>query len=129
MLMPSCAAGPVSATDWPSRMLFGVTPCCAAAGRATKAATAMMVLIVMCVSSFSSAHGKEFRVPDQLRHIQFLPALALLVLEFTALPRRRLARGGKRLQLLGIAQAERAVDQQAGRGTKALAEQQQARML
>src|SRR5215471_11921341 len=126
--MPSCAAGPVSATDWPSTILSLVTPTSAAIApdAASAAKLAMVVLTFMAISSLRDC--QELLLLNELRDIQLLPALPVLVFVLGLDPNRG-ATLGAHFELRGVAQPERAVDQQRRAHAEALADQQQARML
>src|SRR5687767_6427039 len=125
--MPSCAAGPLNTAAWPRTMRSRVTPFSASAKRGNKAAAVARMSAVRIFTSVSNA--KKFGMAYQLRYIQLLPLAAGIVVVFRAQPplaaRRRLARA----QLRGIAQPERAIDEQRRGAAKALAEDYKARLL
>src|SRR5262245_7768866 len=114
--MPSCAAGPLNTAACPSRILSFVTPCADASigtkSAGSSAAAAVTISFLVMVILLLACDRQEIRVPHELGHVELLPRLACLVLVLGALPcggrRRRLSR----LPGLGVAQAERAVDQQ-----------------
>src|SRR6185503_5005695 len=118
--MPSSAAGPVSATDWPSRILSGVTPC-ENAGCDASAATISRIFFIL------DSHSEKIRVLRKLRQIELFPEPALRVDVLRADP------GGEpavpALELRRIAQSERAVDQQSRAEAKPIADQQQPRLI
>src|SRR5216683_1675504 len=67
--MPSCAAGPVSATDWPSTILSLVTPFSATAccGSSTARAIRSRRTQFLCMRAPSDSHVEKFRL--QLRGV------------------------------------------------------------
>src|SRR5207302_7002959 len=129
--MPSCAAGPVSATDWPSTTLSLVTPFSATAHCGSSTARAIRIGRTQFLSmrALSDSHVEEFRLLDQAWQVPLLPRPAFRIGIFGPDPGcpRRVARA--RLQLRGVAQPERAVHQERAADAEALADEQQAGLL
>src|SRR5919106_4565509 len=122
--MPSWAAGPLNTAAWPRRILSAVTPGSAAArpGRSERTRR-------MCFMGFpSKCDRQELRIADEPLDVELAPARARVVFVLRAQPRRALSRRLARAQVRGVAQAERALDEERGGAAKALAEDDEARL-
>src|SRR5258708_21753653 len=128
--MPSCAAGPVSATDWPSTILSLVTPFSARAcwGRSTARAIRSRRTQLLSMRAPSDSHVEKYRLLNQGRQVQLFPPPAFRVGVFGPDPRCLHRVAGARLQLRDVAQPERAVHQERASDAEPLADEQQARL-